>query len=193
MIVAMLLALGPWEVDVPVEGLNRANGEGLQARLSAHFKTLKDSDGRPCEIRVEVNGCSGSTRLTIDCPMDELRLSDVRKALEGTEWSVKPEAWALYGRVGFRWEDKRTLDERALERDLAKHSLVADVMLIGDGKKFAYHAYVRFGEDQKSTAADLLGVLSKHGVKEPEIFWAKQPPNQPGRTACGAAWCAELK
>ncbi len=181
MIVAMLVALGPWDIEIPIEGMTAANEPNLVSRLSEHFKAMD------CEVAVTIQKGSGRVRLRVECPMAEVRLSDVRKALEGTEWSVKPEAWTLHGRVAFRWSGALPEDrQRALERDLAKHCLVADVMLFGDGKKFEHHAYVRFGEDQKSAAVDLLAVLSKHGVKDAEFFWAKQPPNQPRRAPCGA-------
>lgn len=176
---------GPWDIEVPIEGMTGANEPNLVPRIADYFKTLKDLDGKPCAVAASIRKGSGFIRLTMDCPMDGIALSHLAKALEGTAWSLKPEAWTLFGRVGFRWADARLTDEqeRALERDLAKHCRVADVMRVADGKTAAY---VRFDDDATASAGDLLAVLARHGVKSPDIFWPKDSPNQPRRTLCGA-------
>ena len=70
----MLLAVGPWVVEIPIEGLNGKNAGDLEARILKHFRTLKDDSGNPYALAVEV--ADGRAKITVMCAAP-FRLDDL--------------------------------------------------------------------------------------------------------------------
>lgn len=94
---SICLLLGPWEITFPVDGLNDMTAAGFRERVAAHFKTLKDADGRPLLLRVKTEGDLAT--IAADCPVGEIALADIRKALDGSDYAG-PDALRVFPEGG---------------------------------------------------------------------------------------------
>jgi len=174
-IIALLLAYGPWEITIPVDGLNDKNAAAFRERIVAHLRTLKDIDGRGLAVRVRTSGDVAT--ITMECPVDVVPFEDLAKALEGSEFAVKTDTWRVKRNVAFRWRSAEKLaDPKKIEAEFAEvgrgceKSRVESIEIEGG---WEHRLHLSFAKDGDAPADKVMLILDKLAGCRTSIVFVK--------------------
>ncbi len=184
------LLLGPWEVTIPVEGLNDKTAAAFRDRIVGHFRTLTDEEGHPVLLDVRTRGDMAT--ITIDCPLQAIAFSDLSRALEGSPFSLnlgkgQGGHWMVFGRASFCWTTQARLPEerikalRALFKDIGTGTDSVEVLSLETKAGFRNRLQLKFGAGQSAPAFKIIEMLQQEGFKTVELIWEKGD-----RSLCGA-------
>ncbi len=184
------LLLGAWNVSFPVDGLTEKNSAAFRDRIVAHFKSLKDDEGRPLLLHVKTVGDIAT--ITVDCPVGEIRLSAIRAALEGSDFSVKLKDgsgghWMVHGRATFRWTSEKKLSDDVIKtlksdfKEIGTGTTSVEVTSVEVKAGFENRLTLSFGDEQSAPAFKVIAVLDAAGHKGADLVWEKGD-----RATCGA-------
>ena len=94
---ALVLALlGRWEVTLPVDGLTDANAAEFKERVLRHFAKIRNDVGESCGLTLRTTG--DLVTIQANCN-DAVKLADLRTALKGSTFELRPRA----GFTGLNW------------------------------------------------------------------------------------------
>jgi len=190
-----------WGVTLPVNGLTHGNRADFEQRVLEHFAAIHEHNGEYEHLVVHTEG----DLATLVHNGTALRLSDLQDAMKGSQFSLHPETWYVYGRVALEWESDRELSERQIQRLEGALSgfgsvLKSDGRKMGDGTRFAevvrddtrtgfvYHAHIRFKKRGQGPASKLEVIVRACGIdmKSPTLIWENAPHMPWSDSDCGA-------
>lgn len=194
---AILMSLGPWYAEVPIDGVTAGNAPELRRTLIEHFGKMTSRGGRhPFALEVEM--VDDRVRILVMCDAD-LRLSDISAALRGSTFRVAPENWQMFGKLSLEWkrEDAASAAELAALRATLANLGEVDIVRVDQEAAFrgatpTYHAHIKFPRGQSIAAERILAAFVVHGLERPDILWENYP-HMNSRVSCGARRIATAK
>ncbi len=174
MIIALLLAIGPWDITVPVDGLKDANAAKFVELVTAHFRTLKSDDGRALELNIATKGDIAT--ITLECPVETVEVADLSKALEGSDFKIRTESWRIRRSVAFRWSsDAPHVAERVKEIEetlsrIGRSCTGARVTALESKGRAEYRLDLTFEKDGDAPANKIVAVLKQLGCDARIVF-----------------------
>ena len=176
MILVLSMALGAWEITIPVEGLNEKNAAAFRECIERHFGTLGDDAGQAMLVSVKTAGDVAT--ITMNCPVTVVAFEDVAKALDGSEFKLDLRQWRVTRNACFRWRGAALSAARRaeIEETFAKigrgcQGAKVESAGIKDGDE--HRLILRFDEKGDAPACEIVEVLESRFGAKAWLVWLK--------------------